>query len=169
VGSLDARLQADAEYQKAAAAVGALPASDPLYVRIESSLLRAFDSVPEIEAPSGAAAAASRVFELRSYESHSRPAQRKKIEMFESGGEIAIFRRLGMAPVFFARELIGPRLPCITYMLVFPDAAAREKCWAAFGQDPEWVKLRSAPGYANAEILTVIGSRLLRPTDYSQL
>jgi hypothetical protein len=131
--------------------------------------MQAFETLPEVVAPTGAAAAASRVFELRTYESHSRAANNKKIEMFEKGGEIAIFRRLGMTPVFFGRDLIGTRLPSLTYMLVFPDAAAREKCWAAFGADPEWVKLRSTPGYANADILSGTNSQLLRPTDYSQL
>lgn len=89
--------------------------------------------------------------------------------MFEKGGEIAIFRRLGMAPVFFGRDLVGTRLPSLTYMLVFPDMPARDKCWADFGADPEWVKLRTAPGYGNAEILSGTNVALLRPTDYSQL
>jgi hypothetical protein len=89
--------------------------------------------------------------------------------MFEKGGEIGIFRRLGMTPVFFARDLIGPTLPSLTYMLVYADMAAREKAWTAFRDDPEWVKLRAAPGYTNAEIMTNIQSLLLRPTDYSQI
>ena len=38
---------------------------------------------------------ASRVFELRTYESHNEAAGAKKIEMFEKAGEIAIFRRRG--------------------------------------------------------------------------
>ena len=54
-------------------------------------------------------------------------------------------------------------------MLVYPDMAAREKAWATFREDPEWVKLRAAPGFSNAEILTRIDSVLLRPTDYSQI
>jgi hypothetical protein len=162
-------LEADAEYRKGAEKVRALPATDPLMVRLESSLIQPFDSVPEVVAPSGPAAAASRVFELRTYESHSRTATRKKIEMFEKGGEIAIFKRLGMAPVFFGRDVIGTRLPSLTYMLVFPDMAARDKGWADFGRDPEWVKLRDQPGYTNPEILSGTNVALLRPTDYSQL
>lgn len=162
-------LDGDAEYRKGALSVRALPATDPLYVRIESSLMHAFDTLPEVVAPAGAAAVPSRIFELRTYESHNRAANRKKIEMFEKGGEIAIFRRLGMAPVFFGRDLVGARLPSLTYMLVFPDMAARDKCWADFGADPEWVKLRTTPGYGNAEILSGTNIALLRPTDYSQL
>jgi hypothetical protein len=169
VVSLAARISGDAEYQKLAASFRALPASDPPYVRRESSLLAPFASLPGVEAPAGASAGPARVFELRVYESHNEVAGLKKIEMFEQGGEIGIFRRVGLTPVFFARDVVGSALPALTYMLVFADAAARDKAWAAFGADPEWVKLRAAPGYSNAEILTNITSLLLRPTAYSQI
>ena len=128
-----------------------------------------FDSMPEVEIQACLRAAASRIFELRVYSSHSEAAGRKKIEMFEQGGEIVIFRRVGLNPVFFARNLTGPVLPCLTYMVGFPDMAAREKAWATFRDDAEWVKLRATPGYANAEILTSITSLILRPTEYSQI
>jgi hypothetical protein len=166
---LDARLEADAAYQKASAAFRSLPPADPPFVRLESSLSVPFRSTPGIERPKDALAVPTRVFELRTYESHNRAAGRKKIEMFEEGGEIAIFRRVGITPVFFARDLIGTRLPSLTYMAVFADMPARDKAWAAFRDDPEWVKLRSTPGFTNAEILSNTSITLLRPTDYSQL
>jgi hypothetical protein len=169
VATVGSRLMADGEYRQVAGAFRSLPASDPPYVRRDSSLLLAFDSVPTVEVPAGPLAAPSRLFELRTYESHNEAAGLKKIEMFEKGGEIAIFRRVGLAPVFFGRDLVGQRLPSLTYMVVFADQAAREKGWAAFRDDPEWVKLRSAPGYSNAEILTNIQVTLLRPADYSQV
>ena len=71
--------------------------------------------------------------------------------MFEQGGELAIFRRVGLNTVFFSRDVVGAGLPSLTYMLVFADAAAREKNWDVFRQDPEWLKLRAHPGYADAE------------------
>jgi hypothetical protein len=166
---LSARLADDAEYRRAAAAFRALPAGDPPYVRRESSLMLAFASMPAVEAPAGPQAASSRVFELRTYESHNESATSKKIEMFESGGEIAIFRRVGLAPVFFARDLVGATLPSLTYMVVFSDMAAREKAWAAFREDADWVKLRSTPGLSNADIVSNIRSVLLRPAPYSQI
>ena len=166
VATLGGRLVADAEYRQAAASFRSLPATDPPYVRRESSLILAFDSVPAVEVP---VSTPSRVFELRTYESHNESAGLKKIEMFEKAGELAIFRRLGLAPVFFGRDIVGPRMPSLTYMVAFPDMAAREKGWATFGEDPEWVKLRSTAGYANADIMTNITIQLLRPTDYSQI
>jgi hypothetical protein len=169
VPTLANRLTADAEYQRGAAAFRNLPPSDPPYVRRDSSLMVTFDSVPVIEAPAGVVAVPSRVFELRTYESHNENAGLKKIEMFEKAGEIAIFRRVGLTPVFFARNLVGPGLPSLTYMLVFPDLVAREKNWAAFREDPAWVKLRSTPGFTNGEIVSNTHNLLLRPTDYSQI
>jgi hypothetical protein len=165
--TLDARLAADAEYRRAAASFLALPPADPAFLRCDSSLHASVATQPGIEKPVGGAASASRVFELRTYRSPSEPAGRKKIEMFEAGGELAIFRRLGMHSVFFARDLIGAGLPGLTYMLVFADVAAREKAWATFREDPEWLKLRDQPAFA--DVVSGIDSALLRPTDYSQL
>ena len=169
VAALASRIADDAEYRRGAAAFRGLPASDPPYVRRESTLMAAFESVPAVEVPAGPQAVPTRIFELRIYESHNEAAGQKKIEMFEKAGEIAIFRRLGLHPVFFARNVIGTNLPSLTYMLVYADMAAREKAWAAFREDPEWVKLRATPGYTNAEILTNVTSLFLRPTDYSQI
>jgi hypothetical protein len=164
---LEPRLASDAEYRRAAASFLALPPSDPPYERCNSSLHAAVPTQPGIEKPTGAVASAARVFELRTYRSPGEPAGRKKIEMFEAGGELAIFRRIGLHTVFFARDLVGAGLPSLTYMLAFADVAAREKAWAAFREDPEWVKLRDQPAYA--DIVSGIDAALLRPTDYSQL
>jgi hypothetical protein len=169
VVALAGRLGADAEYHRAAASFRALPATDPPYVRRDSWLMTAFAGVPAVELPSGAAAGPTRVFELRTYQSHNEAAGLKKIEMFDRAGELPIFRRLGIAPVFFGRNIVGTGLPSLTYMTVFPDVAARDKAWAAFGEDPEWVKLRSTAGFSNADILTNIHIQLLRPADYSQI
>ena len=78
-----------------------------------------------------------------------------------------IFARLGLHTVCFGRDLVGAGLPSLTYLLAFADVAAREKAWAAFREDPEWVKLRDQPAYA--DIVSGIDAALLRPTDYSQL
>jgi hypothetical protein len=145
-----------------------LPPTDPGYIRKESSVLLAFKSVPKLEIPAQVAAKKSRIFELRTYEAHSRKANKKKVEMFDVG-ETDIFRRTGLQPVFFGEGLVGTNLPSLTYMLVFDDMATRDKNWGTFGPDPEWKKLSTTPGYTNAEILTNITSVFLRPTGYSQV
>jgi len=167
VVTLAARLGEDAEYRKAAASSLALPPSDPPYVSCDVSLHAAVPTMPSVEKPAGEAAGASRIFELRTYRSATETASRRKIEMFEAGGELALFRRVGLQPVFFGRDLVAGGLPSLTYMVVFADGAAREKAWAAFGSHPDWVKMREDPRYADT--VSRIDSALLRPTDYSQL
>jgi hypothetical protein len=162
------RLAADAEYLKAGAEFINAPAADPAYINVESSLMAAFAGMPKLEVPSLGDGNKTRMFELRTYESHSKKANKKKIEMFEKG-EIAIFRRNGLQPVFFGETLIGARLPNLTYMLVYENQAAHDKNWAAFISDPDWKKLSHTPGYTDAEIVCNISNVFLRPAAYSQI
>jgi hypothetical protein len=168
VFTLDAKLQDDHDYKTLGAEHHSRPATNPGYMRIESQLMIAFAGMPVIEPPTGASAGGARIFELRTYESHSKAAHRKKMEMFNTG-EIAIFRRTGLQPVFFGSNLIGQKLPSLTYMLVFESLEAREKNWAQFINDLEWKKLSTTPGFTDAEIVTNITSLVLRPAGFSQL
>jgi hypothetical protein len=154
--TLEARL-ADAEYRRRPLLAGAAPLTP--FERCDSSLHAA---VPRCRGRYRGPPLPPPASELRTYRSPSEPAGRKKIEMFEAGGELAIFRRLGLHTVFFARDLVGAGLPSLTYMLAFADVAAREKAWAAFREDPEWVGLRDQPAYA--DIVSGIDAALLRPT-----
>jgi hypothetical protein len=142
--------------------------SEPAYVRMESAMLRAFDGIPTIEVPPADPKRAARIFELRTYESVNEKASRRKIKMFEDG-EAAIFRRMGMGPVFFGQTLVGRNLPSLTYMLSYDDLAARDRLWRAFGSDPEWQKLRAQPGLSDAEIVSNITNTILRPLSFSQI
>jgi hypothetical protein len=163
--ALTDRIRADAEYQKAGAEFINAPPTDPSYVRVESSLMIGFDTCPRLEIP---AEKKPRFFELRTYESPSKKTNKKKIEMFNTG-EIAIFRRAGLTPVFFGETLVGPRMPNLTYLLVFDDMADHDRKWGAFGSDPDWRKLSSTPGYTDPEIISNISNVFLRPTPYSQI
>ena len=84
-------------------------------------------------------------------------------------GEIAIFRRTGLRPVFFGETLIGSRLPNLTYMLTFDNIEQRDKNWSTFVSDPEWKKLSTTPGYTDAETVSNISNVLLSPAPYSQI
>jgi hypothetical protein len=163
LAALPARLAADAAYQRGATALAA--AAQPAFVRMDSALLTAFDAFPRLEPPP----AQPRLFELRTYESPSEAAHLRKVEMFGKLGELEIFRRSGLTPVFFARGVVGSRLPSLTYMLTFPDMTARDKAWNAFRADPQWQKLKATPGYTDAEIVSNISDVLLRPAAYSQV
>ncbi|HEY3747136.1 MAG TPA: NIPSNAP family protein [Gemmatimonadaceae bacterium] len=166
VVSLRERLASDAAYARAGAAILEAPMSDPAFVRLDSSLLRAFDAMPGVEPSPVATAGTSRIYELRTYESHSNRAALNKLRMFNAG-EVPIFRRAGLTPIFFGETLIGAGLPSLTYMLTFPDMPSRDSAWAAFGKDPEWKKLSADPQYKDN--VSAISDIILQPTSYSQL
>jgi hypothetical protein len=167
--ALEAALQKDEAFVSAAGAYFDAAATDPVYVRQETSILAAFPNVPRVDVPAATATKGPRLFELRTYESHNERAHRMKVRMFAEMGEVDIFRRVGLTPVFFGSTIAGPRMPNLTYMLVHDSMAAREKSWGAFVNDPEWKKLRATPGYSDAEIVSNITTVLLRPAAYSQI
>jgi hypothetical protein len=156
------KILADEEFLKAGAEFIDAAATDPAFVRIESSFLRAFAGMPKLEVPANK----TRMFELRTYESPTTKTGRKKVEMFNSG-EIDIFRRTGLTPVFFGETVIGGKMPNLTYMVSFADLAERSKNWAAFGADPDWKRISALPEYAN--IVSNITNLFLQPTGYSQI
>lgn len=165
LATLGARLAADEEYAKAAADYLSAPAADPIYDRIESSLLGAIEGLPHIATPD---TGKSRILNLRIYESHNERAAAKKIEMFNKH-ELAIFQRVGLTPVIFGEALVGAHRPNLTYMLVFPDDGARQAAWKTFGADPDWKALKAIPEYADKEIVLKITNKILTPEPYSEI
>ncbi len=158
------KLSQDADYVQQSVAYINAPLNAPAYDRIESSLLQAFTGMPKMEVPEKK----TRIFELRRYESPTEYAGKKKIDMFNRGNEIAIFKRLGFNPVFYSETLIGNYRPNLVYMITFDDQAAHDRLWKAFGADPEWNKLKSMPEYPDA-LVSKITSTMLVPVSYSQV
>ena len=144
------------------------PAQEPAYVRMESSLMVAFEGMPRLNVPLAGGEHRSRMFELRTYESPTDRDHVRKVEMFNSG-EFDVFEKAGFWQVFYGDTLIGSRLPNLTYMLGFEDMVDRNKKWEAFRSSPEWKKLSSLPRYTFEEIVTNITNVILRPAPYSQI
>jgi hypothetical protein len=159
------KLSTDAAHQQAGSAYLNAPATEPAYDRIQSSFLKAFAAMPRLELPEKK----SRIFELRRYESSGEAAGKKKIEVFNDAGEIAIFKRVGLTPVFFGEAIIGEMRPNLTYMLTFDDMAEHDKNWKAFGSDPDWQRIKAVPEYADAKIVSRITRTFLVPTSFSQI
>jgi hypothetical protein len=165
VATLSARLHSDEAYREDAKEYLAASPTDPVYTRIDCSLLAPIEGMPHLAKPDTSKA---RLLNLRIYESHNERAAKKKIEMFNKS-ELAIFRRVGLTPVFFAETLIGSTMPNLTYMLVFPDDKERQAAWGRFIKDAEWLKLRSIPEYADKEIVSRITNKVLTPAPYSEI
>jgi hypothetical protein len=155
-------MEADREYQSAAADYLGAEQDDPAYQRIQSSLMVAFAGMPRLALPGKE----RRVFEWRLYESHSEAKARRKIDMFNEG-EIPIFVEAGFAPVLFGETLIGPRVPNLKYLLVSPSMEAHKAHWAAFIKHPDWLAMKDLPKYRKT--VSKISSTFLAPTKYSEI
>ncbi|HYH55309.1 MAG TPA: NIPSNAP family protein [Anseongella sp.] len=140
---------------------------NPVYERFETMLLKAFSKMPKMALPDLDAPKSERIYELRSYEGPSEMLYRNKVQMFNEGDEVGIFRRLGFNAVFYAEVLAGSHMPNLMYMTTFSGKDSRDKHWKAFGGDPQWKELSSRKEYQNnvshSDIL------FLRPADYSDI
>ncbi len=166
LASVNRRLAADNEYQKAGAEYLDVPKSDPAYVRFESSLLIAFEGMKKLEVPQPPSEQKPWIFELRVYESHSEAKGINKVKMFNSG-EIPLMHEVGLAPVFFGQSLIGSRLPNLIYMVSGESKEAHQKHWKGFFDAPVWKKLIGDPQYKDN--VSKVTSTFLKRTSYSQI
>ena len=162
---LDARA-ADKAWNKAASEFGGAPEAP--FDRVKSRLLRAFDGMKKIEVPKPNDDKGPRLFDLRTYESETFSDLREKINMFNSE-EIAIFRKTGVNPLFFGETIVGEHMPNLTYMAYYDDMAARDKAWKAFLSHPDWIRIRSKPGWGNADIVATVSNIHLRPLKFSPI
>lgn len=164
VGIEDA-LAKDEVYLAAGSAYLNATYEEPPYQRIETTLLKAFPDMPFMEATKVEGARKERVYELRSYESPTETYYKKKVDMFNAGGEVKLFKRLNFNAVFYADVIAGSQMPNLIYMTTFPNQIIRDSLWKEFGSSPEWTKLKAMEKYKNsvshADII------MLYPTEYS--
>jgi hypothetical protein len=166
--TLTQRLGEDQEFLEKGADFINAPADKPAYKNLEVQFMAAFEGMPRLERPTDAP---TRIFQLRTYESPSEKTGLKKIEMFNTA-EIAIFRKVGLHPVFFGQTLAGTKMPNLTYMLGFQDMEEGKANWKKFGADPDWRKLSKMPEYMDKVILRskgAITNLYLKPASYSQI
>lgn len=161
---LDETLAADGDFVEAAREHYAATDEDAAYTRIESRLLHAFRGMPALETP--ARGDAPRLYELRTYESRTADAARRKVEMFDTG-EIELMREVGLGPVFFGATRIGHDVPNLTYMLSATDAEAHAAHWRAFLAHPDWAVMKVIPRYATT--VSKIVKTMLAPAPFSQV
>lgn len=163
VTTLDSRLAADGAYAEEQKKLAEQP-REPAYARIEISLFLGFDDCPRVEVP---AKGPGRVLQLRIYEAMNDERGRMKVHMFNQGGEIKLFREVGLHPVFFGHAVAGPLMPNLTYMLGFDSPAALAAAWDRFRPHPAWQKLSRDPLYKDT--VSRITNLILRPLPTSQI
>jgi hypothetical protein len=141
--------------------------NNPAYIRMEQILLKAFPLMQPVAPSKLNGPKSERVYELRSYEGPTEKFFRNKVKMFNEGGEISLFQRLGFNAVFYGEVLFGSRMPNLMYMTSFDNMRSREDHWKAFGSDPEWKTLAAKTEYQHN--VSHIDITFLRPVEYSEL
>jgi hypothetical protein len=140
-------------------------AGEAPYISASATLLEATEFSPEIVAPEKQPAT-PRIFEIRTY--HSPTArQAKMVQERFAGAEIKIFHRTGVHPILYGSTVFGADRPNLTYVIPFESLAAREKAWAAFGADEEWIRVRKESIDRGGQISVKQNMSLFKATDYS--
>ncbi len=165
--SLTDILSNDVEHQKMSESYWFAPHDAPAYLRIETTVGHAFTMMPQMQVPSFETPRKDQVFELRSYEGASEKHYRKKVEMFNEGGEVALFKELDFNAVFYAEVIAGPKQPNLVYMTSFKDMDTRNELWKAFFASPTWEVLSGKEEYKNT--VSKADIFLLFPTEYSDI
>lgn len=164
---LEKMLEKDAEFQLNGKGYLDATLTAAPYERIESILLNAFEGNPRFNLPKLSAVKKDRIYELRSYEGPTEKLYKNKVEMFNKGGEVNLFKRLSFNAVFYGEVISGSRMPNLMYLTTFENKADRDEHWKTFGKDEYWLKLKSMPEYQNN--VSKNDTRFLYPTDYSDL
>jgi hypothetical protein len=103
----------------------------------------------------------SRCFELRTYTVR----EGSSIDLLHSrfrDHTNRLFKKHGMTLVGFWQPAARPDQ--LIYLLAYKDAAARDAAWAAFGADPEWVKVRT-----EMAVQLQVDNVFMSATDYSPM
>ncbi len=164
-GQLADKLAKDAVYAEAGKAFLDAPYNNPPYVRYESILSIAFTHMPEFRAPKFDTPMSERIYEYRSYESATEAKAAKKIEMFNTGGEIGIFEAIGANAAFYAKVISGSLMPRLIYMTTYANMKTHDECWAKFRNHPDWKRISGMEEYKNTT--SKVKAYLLHPTSYS--
>ncbi len=158
-------LESEPLFNERAAAFFAIPKKTPAYTRIDSSVFKAFSSIPFMELPEESINNSRRVFELRVYESHNDQKAALKRDMFNGAGETQLMRDLKMDPVFFGECLSGKNYPNLTYMLSASSLEENAAYWKTFVNSPGWKEMKKIEKYKGT--VSNIEKIFLKPTDFS--
>jgi hypothetical protein len=123
--------------------------------------------------PQPAAAAAARVFELRTYTSPNAAKRTALLGRFEHH-TLELFEKHGMTNLIYWTPDGGPDADTkLVYLLAHASTAAAKESFDAFRKDPDWTAAKTASETAAGGSLTIkekgVVSEFLAATDYSPL
>jgi NIPSNAP len=104
------------------------------------------------------------IYELRIY--RCMPGRLPALLLRFQNRTLRIWERHGIRQAGFWTTLIGSSSQEITYMLAWDSMAEREKRWAAFLADPEWIAV-AAETEKDGPLVGNISNQLLAPAAFS--
>lgn len=109
-----------------------------------------------------ASAQDTRLFETRIY--YTEPGRLEALLTRFRNHTTKIFEKHGMTNIGYWVPLHEENK--LIYVLAYPDSAARDASWKAFGADPEWVKARTE-SEVSGKIVSKVESIFMDATDFS--
>src|SRR6185503_14807925 len=113
---IPAGLNKDKDYQAAGSEYLNSVYSSPPYSRMETIILQSFSLAPPLQLPKLTGPRKERIYELRSYESATEKIFKNKVQMFNDGDEIGLFKRLNFNAAFYGEVIAGGKMPNLMYM-----------------------------------------------------
>ncbi|MBP6822780.1 MAG: NIPSNAP family protein [Acidobacteria bacterium] len=117
-------------------------------------------------APSPSLVKDGKCYELRTY--YAATGKLEDLHKRFRDHTIALFKKHGMEVVGFwgPTDKEKGSENTLVYLMAYPNRAARDAAWKAFGADPEWQKARTE-SEKNGKLTDKVESVILGATDYS--
>ncbi len=106
------------------------------------------------------------IYELRIY--RTMPGRMPALLARFQNHTLRIWERHGIRQAGFWTTLVGESANDLTYLLAWESLAEREQKWAAFGADPEWLRVR-AETEKDGPINWNVENQFLLPTAFSSV
>jgi heme-degrading monooxygenase HmoA len=104
------------------------------------------------------------IYELRIY--HAMPGKLPALLNRFANTTIRLFERHGIQQAGFWTVAVGESNQDLVYMLKWESLADRDKKFAAFQSDPEWIEVRRK-SEENGPLVASISNSILTPTAFS--
>ena len=105
------------------------------------------------------------IYELRSYEVV--PGRMPALNARFQNHTLGFFEKHGIKVIGFWEAIIG-QSNVLHYIVAFEDLAHRERAWASFQADEDWIKARSE-SERDGPIVARLNAEIWRPSTYSPM
>jgi hypothetical protein len=119
------------------------------------------------QAAAADAPAGDKVYEARIYKCN--PGKLEALHARFRDHTCQLFKKHGIEVIGFWTPTDGEEAKdTLMYLLAFPSVEAQKKAWAAFKDDPQWIKAK-ADSEKEGVLVKEVKSKNLRATDYSPI